>query len=53
VLEVVKEVGLVVASGGCPLLVREGQLEGKPAAAGSRLLQQLGATAGDHLENGA
>ena len=52
VLEVVKEVGLVVASGGCPLLLREGQLEGKPAARGERWLQQLGAKAGERLENG-
>ena len=53
VLEVVKEVGLVVATGGCPLLLRAGQLEGKPAAEGSRLLQQLGATAGEQWQDGA
>ncbi len=41
VLEVVKEVGLVVATAGCPLLLREARLEGRPAAAGSRLVQQL------------
>jgi len=43
----------VVATGGCPLLLREGQLEGKPAAAGGRLLQQLGAAVGEALQNGA
>ena len=53
VLEVVKEVGLVVATGDCPLLLRAGQLEGKPAAEGGRLLQQLGATAGEQLQDGA
>jgi methionyl-tRNA formyltransferase len=45
-------VGLVVATGGCPLLLRAGQLEGKPAAARGRFLQQLGATAGEQLQNG-
>ena len=49
VLEVVPGVGLVVASGGCPVLVREAQLEGKAAAAGTQLLQQLQAQAGDAL----
>ena len=52
VLEVVKEVGLVVATGGCPLLVRAGQLEGKAAAEGGRLLQQLGVQEGDRLQAG-
>jgi methionyl-tRNA formyltransferase len=55
VLEVVKEVGLVVATAGCPLLVREAQLEGRPAARGGRLLQQLesvGAVAGGRLAAG-
>ncbi|MFM7265266.1 MAG: methionyl-tRNA formyltransferase, partial [Cyanobium sp.] len=53
VLAVEKELGLVVATGGCPLLLREAQLEGKPAAAGGRLLQQLGATVGEQLRNGS
>jgi methionyl-tRNA formyltransferase len=42
-------VGLVVATGGCPLLLREAQLEGKASSAGQSLLQQLGARAGDQL----
>jgi methionyl-tRNA formyltransferase len=42
-------VGMVVASSGCPLLVREAQLEGKAASSGSQLLQQLQAKAGDQL----
>ena len=50
VLEVVPEVGLVVASSGCPLLVREAQLEGKAAAAGTQLLQQLQVQPGDRLD---
>ena len=49
VLAVCEGVGLVVASGGCPLLLREAQLEGKKAAAGAPLLQQLAAQVGDQL----
>jgi methionyl-tRNA formyltransferase len=52
VLEVVNNVGLVVASAGCPLLLRAAQLEGRPAAEGERMLQQLAARQGDLLENG-
>ena len=49
VLQVVPNVGLVVATGGCPLLLREAQLEGKGAARGGPLLQQLQANPGDRL----
>jgi methionyl-tRNA formyltransferase len=49
VLEIVAAVGLVVATGGCPLLLRQGQLEGKSAAEAGRLIQQLGVSAGDRL----
>jgi methionyl-tRNA formyltransferase len=49
VLAVMSGVGMVVASSGCPLLVREAQLEGKAAASGAQLLQQLQAKAGDQL----
>lgn len=49
VLEVAEEVGLVVATGGCPLLIRSAQLEGKQVASGSILLQQLNPAAGDQL----
>jgi methionyl-tRNA formyltransferase len=49
VLEVVKGVGLVVATGGCPLLLRAAQLEGKGVVEGGRLLQQLGAKEGDRF----
>ena len=41
VLERVKGVGLVLATGGCPLLLRSAQLEGKAAAGGNELIQQL------------
>ena len=53
VLELVPEVGLVVASSGCPLLLREAQLEGKTASGGTALLQQLQARPGDRLGNEA
>ncbi len=49
VLLVDPQVGLVVASGGCPLLVREAQLEGKASARGQSLIQQLAARPGDRL----
>ena len=49
VLAVMSGIGMVVASSGCPLLVREAQLEGKAAASGTQLLQQLQAKAGDQL----
>jgi methionyl-tRNA formyltransferase len=49
VLEVVTGVGVVIASSGCPLLLRAAQLEGKAAASGTQLLQQLQAQAGDRL----
>ncbi len=49
VLELAHGVGLVVATGGCPVLIREAQLEGKRAATGEALIQQLGAQVGDLL----
>jgi methionyl-tRNA formyltransferase len=41
--------GLVVATGGCPLLLREAQIEGKRPCQGQALIQQLGAVRGDRL----
>jgi methionyl-tRNA formyltransferase len=49
ILSAVPGVGLVVASGGCPVLIREAQLEGKAPARGQSLIQQLGAEPGDRL----
>jgi len=43
------EAGLVVSSSGCPLLIREAQLEGKVRSHGRALVQQLQASAGDRL----
>ncbi|MCS5700563.1 methionyl-tRNA formyltransferase [Cyanobium sp. FGCU-52] len=49
VLEVVEGVGLVVSTGGCPLLIREAQLEGKGPSGGQAMVQQLGLRPGDRL----
>ncbi len=49
VLDVVSGVGLVVATSGCPVLLKAAQLEGKSAATGGQLLQQLQAQSGDQL----
>ena len=49
VLEVIAGVGLVVATGGCPLLIRTAKLEGRSATTGSTLIQQCGAVAGNQL----
>ena len=43
------DAGLVVSSSGCPLLIREAQLEGKVRSHGRALAQQLQASAGDRL----
>jgi methionyl-tRNA formyltransferase len=42
-------VGLVVASGGCPLLVRQAKLEGKAAAHGTALTQPWAARVGERF----
>ncbi|MFM7314821.1 MAG: methionyl-tRNA formyltransferase, partial [Cyanobium sp.] len=49
VLAIVPSVGLVVATGGCPLLVRQARLEGKTAVEGTALIQQWGGTVGDRF----
>jgi methionyl-tRNA formyltransferase len=49
VLALENGVGAVLATGGCPLLLREGQLAGRTASAGQALLQQLGLQSGDRL----
>ena len=41
VLEAVKGVGFVIATSGCPLLLRRAQLEGKGPSSGDALIQQL------------
>ena len=49
VLAIEPGVGLIIATGGCPLLLRSAQLEGKAAAAGQSLIQQLAASPGQQL----
>jgi methionyl-tRNA formyltransferase len=43
VLACIQDLGLVVSSSGCPLLIREAQLEGKARSRGQALVQQLAA----------
>ena len=49
ILQCIDDLGLVVSSSGCPLLIREAQLEGKSRSTAPALIQQLGAHAGDQL----
>ena len=41
--------GLVVRTSGCPILIREAQLEGKARSSGQTLIQQLQAVPGDSI----
>jgi methionyl-tRNA formyltransferase len=50
VLAVESGLGLVVATGGCPVLIRSAQLEGKAPASGQTLIQQLGMAAGERFD---
>ena len=50
ILAVIEDLGLVVSSSGCPLLIREAQLEGKARSTAPALLQQLKANAGDRFD---
>ena len=52
ILAVIEDLGLVVSSSGCPLLIREAQLEGKARSTAPVLLQQLKATPGDRFDEG-
>ena len=52
ILDVIEDLGLVVSSSGCPLLIREAQLEGKARSTAPVLLQQLKATPGDRFGDG-
>ena len=45
----VNAAGVVVSSSGCPLLIREAQLEGKSRSIGKVLGQQLNANTGDQM----
>ncbi len=49
VLEVVEGEGLVLATGGCPVLLRQAQLPGRRPSEGQALIQQLGLVASDRI----
>lgn len=49
VLAVVEGEGLVVATGGCPVLLRQAQLPGRRPSEGQALIQQLGLVVGDRI----
>ena len=50
VLAAIPDLGIVVSSSGCPLLIREAQLEGKAKTSGQALVQQLKSAVGCRLE---
>ena len=50
VLDQIPDLGVVVSSSGCPLLIREAQLEGKDRSRGQTLIQQLAVQHGDVFE---
>ena len=41
ILDVIHDLGIVVSTSGCPVVIREGQLEGKKRSRGQSLVQQL------------
>ena len=47
VLDCVNKLGIVVSTSGCPVLIREAQLEGKAISSSQGLIQQLAASTGD------
>ena len=49
ILAAVQDLGIVVSSSGCPLLIREAQLEGKSRSRGQTLVQQMQSEVGSQL----
>ena len=49
ILDVIHDLGVVVSTSGCPILIREGQLEGKKRSRGHSLVQQLTPQIGEVL----
>ena len=52
VLSCINNVGIVVSTSGCPILIREAQLEGKGRSRGQGLVQQLAATTSERFQSG-
>ena len=50
VLACINHVGIVVSTSGCPILIREAQLEGKGRSRAQGLIQQLDASTGDTFQ---
>ena len=50
VLACINHVGVVVSTSGCPILIREAQLEGKGRSRAQGLIQQLNASTGDTFQ---
>ena len=50
VLACINHVGVVVSTSGCPILIREAQLEGKARSRAQGLIQQLNASTGDTFQ---
>ena len=50
VLGCITNVGIVVSTSGCPILIREAQLEGKGRSRAQGLVQQLAASVGDQFQ---
>ena len=49
ILDVIQDLGVVVSASGCPVLIREGQLEGKKRCRGQSLVQQMCPQIGEPL----
>ena len=51
VLSCINNVGIVVSTSGCPILIREAQLEGKGRSRAQGLVQQLAASIGERFQS--
>ena len=51
VLSCINNVGIVISTSGCPLLIREAQLEGKGRSRAQGLVQQLAASTGERFQS--
>ena len=49
ILAAVQDLGIVVSTTGCPLLIRDAQFEGKTRSKGQILVQQMQSAVGSQL----